>query len=376
MARPVTLVFLIDALGWEIAEHFGFESGSMPRRGPLGTVLGYSSAAIPSLLSGTRPADHGSWAMFRRTGSGGSFSFLRGLPPLPHALEWRARRLIRRWNDRRRRVSSYYDLYEIPLHVLGRFDVAQKGNPFEPGGLARETVFDWMHRKGVSYRLWDYRSDESANLEAAESVLAQGRHDVVFVYTAELDALMHRVGIFHEAVGARLERYARFLAAMRETARSRDVDLSIVVLSDHGMTDVVETVDVWGALSARGLRLGRDYLAFLDSTMARFWDGARSEDVAAEAFGARGRRLSDDELASLGCLFPGREYGESVFLADPGVLIVPSFMGASRIAAMHGYHPEDRFSKGVFFTDVTGVPAPASILGFKDFLCAAVERSR
>jgi hypothetical protein len=374
MARPVTLVLLVDALGWEIAEHFGFGREHFVTRAPLGTVLGYSAAAIPSLLSGTTPAEHGSWAMFRSARAGGAFSTLAWIPPLPHALDWRARRWIRRWLDHRHRVAAYYDLYEIPAHLLHRFDVGQTGDPFRPGGLARETVFDWMHAHGVRYRLWDYRGDEVANLEAARAALAEPL-DVLFVYTAELDALMHRVGILHAAVGERLARYAAFLEAIRLAARARDVELEVILLSDHGMTDVTGTVDVWGGMTRRGLRLGRDYLAFFDSTMVRSFGDGRAADAIRDAMGEHGRRVDATELCALGCHFPGGEYGSDVFLAHPGVLVVPSFMGSRRIAAMHGYHPEDRFSRGVFMTSGP-TPALESILGFKAHLQKVVRAKR
>jgi hypothetical protein len=374
MSRPVTLVFLVDALGWEIAEHFGFGREQLATRAPLGTVLGYSAAAIPSLLSGTVPAEHGSWAMFKRAGAHGVFSPLSWVPPLPHALDWRARRWIRRWLDRRRRVQAYYDLYEIPTHLLHCFDVGQTGDPFRPGGLARETVFDWMNAHDVRYRLWDYRTDEAGNLRAAEAALAEPL-DVLFVYTAELDALMHRVGIFDPAVGARLNLYTTFLDSVKRAARAHDVDLEIVLLSDHGMTDVVDTIDVWGAMEKRGLRVGKDYLAFFDSTMARTWGGARIAEAMGDVIGAKGRRLDAPQLRAFGCSFPGGEYGEDIFLVNPGVLIVPSFMGARRIAAMHGYHPEDRFSRGCFMTDAA-MPAPGSILDFKAHLQKVVRARR
>ena len=374
MSRPVTLVFLVDALGWEIAEHFGFGRDQFATRSPLGTVLGYSAAAIPSLLSGTVPAEHGSWAMFKRGGAHGVFSPLAWVPPLPHALDWRARRWIRRWLDGRRRVQAYYDLYEIPTHLLHRFDVGQTGDPFRPGGLARETVFDWMHAHDIRYRLWDYRSDEGANLREAEAALSEPL-DVLFVYTAELDALMHRVGIFDPAVGSRLAAYTSFLDSMRRAARTHDVDLEIVLLSDHGMTDVVDTIDVWGAMETCGFEVGRQYLAFFDSTMARTWGEKRVADAMADVIGARGRHLDAPQLRAFGCHFPGGEYGEDIFLVNPGVLIVPSFMGARRIAAMHGYHPEDRFSRGCFMTDAS-MPAPSSILGFKAHLQKIVRARR
>jgi hypothetical protein len=375
MARPVVLVFLVDALGWEIVDKFGFGRDEFSVRAPLGTVLGYSAAAIPSLLSGATPAEHGSWAMFRRSDSRGSFDFMRHVPRLPHALEWRARRWVRRFNDARGTVRAYYDLYEIPLHLLHRFDVGQKGDPFRPGGLARETVFDWMQRAGVRYRLWDYRSDEGENMAAAESALSRALSediDVLFVYTAELDALMHRVGIFADPVAARLQRYRAFLDSMRRAARTNNVSLTTILLSDHGMTNVTQSIDPWSALNATGLKLGRDYLAFLDSTMVRVWGGANAVDAAVAAVGVAGRLLSDPELRALGCEFPAHEYGDAVLLANPGTLIVPSFMGASVIAAMHGYHPEDPFSKGCFMSDA-GPPAPSSILGFKSYFMGAVR---
>jgi hypothetical protein len=160
---------------------------------------------------------------------------------------------------------------------------------------------------------------------------------------------------------------------MRDAAARAGRDLATVVLSDHGMTDVTATVDVWGALEGAGLRAGRDYLAFFDSTMARFWGDGGALAAAAGRLAGHGRRLADEELAALGCLFPDRAYGEAVFLADPGVLIVPSFMGARPIAAMHGYHPDDAFSLGCFMTDA-GTDAPASILGFKRHLVGLLGR--
>lgn len=374
MPRPVTLVFLVDALGWEIAEHFAFGREQFATRASLGTVLGYSAAAIPSLLSGASPMEHGSWAMFRRAGKKGAFASLRWVPPLPHSIDWRARRWIRRGLDRRRHVHAYYDLYEIPTHFLHRFDVAQTGDPFRPGGLARETVFDWMQAQGIRYRLWDYRSDEGENLRAAEAAIAQSL-DVLFVYTAELDALMHRVGIFHPSVGARLDVYAAFLESVRRAAHAHDVELEIVLLSDHGMTDVTATVDVWHGMTRQGWRLGRDYMAFFDSTMARTWGDDRVAAAVALVLDGKGRRLDAPQLRAFGCFFADGSYGDEIFLVDPGVLIVPSFMGSRRIAAMHGYHPEDRFSRGVFMTDAP-MPAPSSILGFKSHLQKIVKARR
>jgi len=364
-----TIVLLIDALGWEIAEHFGFATTLLPHRRPLGTVLGYSSAAIPSLLSGALPSEHRSWAMWRRANGRSPFGFLKYLPPLPHALEWRTRRLARRIADRRGIIRGYYDLYDIPVSVLAHFDVAQSQDPYEPGGLLRETVFDRFVKDETAYRMWNYRTAESDNMTALVDCLG-GDESVLFLYTAELDALMHRVGTRDPQVGERLARYQRFLERVVERSGRDGNDVRLVVLSDHGMTDVTAEVDVWGELDRRGYSLGRDYLAFFDSTMIRIWgrDRVAREAAAILEEHSAGRLLNDDELRQHGCYFDDHAYGDWVLLVNPGVMVVPSFMGRARIAAMHGYDPGHRDSVGVFLTNEPDTELPQSILGFKDYL--------
>jgi len=76
--------------------------------------------------------------------------------------------------------------------------------------------------------------------------------------------------------------------------------------------------------------------------MARFWwrgTTARDRVRAALREEPAGRWLDDGELEREGCRFPDREYGDDVFLLDPGRLMVPSFMGSRPVRAMHGYAP-------------------------------------
>ncbi len=54
--RPLHLFVLIDALGWRFLEDRKFLSDILPYRTPLRTVLGFSSGAIPTILTGVNPA--------------------------------------------------------------------------------------------------------------------------------------------------------------------------------------------------------------------------------------------------------------------------------------------------------------------------------
>lgn len=374
--EKLTVVLLIDALGWEIVERFRFCDDLLPRRGVLDTVLGYSSAAIPSLLSGEPPARHGSWAMYRYAPASSPFRWLRFLPKLPHALEWRLRVGTRWITDKRGAVRGYYDLYDIPLRTLGFFDVAQRGDPYEPGGLANETVFDRLGKDGVPYVLWTYRTREKDNFESLLETMASDNR-LLFLYTAELDALMHKVGIFHEDVRAKLAHYEQMVAAILGRAGRLGRDVALYLFSDHGMTDVGKVVDVAREVERWGFKAGDGVVAFYDSTMARFWCPPEVRQRLVERLNATGwgRVVTDAELSAYGCGFPDRSYGDVIFLVSPGVLIVPSFMGREAIRAMHGYDPDDPFSKGCFMTNEADSPLPASILDLKDFLLSRITES-
>src|SRR5439155_8113768 len=101
-------------------------------------------------------------------------------------------------------------------------------------------------------------------------------------------------------------------------------------------------VDVMATLARLRWHWPGDYLPFFDSTMARFWwRRPEAREAVREALGGLpgGRWLSPAALAREGAAFPGNDYGEDLWLLDPGCLLVPSFMGPRPVAAMHGYDP-------------------------------------
>ena len=77
----VTIVILVDALGYELAAAAGFEPEGLPNRVRLKTVLGFSQAALASIFTGLVPSDHGLWMMYSFAGDRSPFGWLRMLPP-------------------------------------------------------------------------------------------------------------------------------------------------------------------------------------------------------------------------------------------------------------------------------------------------------
>ena len=336
------VVLLVDALGWELATGTpGFAPGLGCRR-RLETILGFSSGALPTLFTGRMPAEHGRWLMYRRR-SGDSpfrgFEWLRFLPRRVRESGRLSRRLTRLVADRG--VRGYFHLYEVPRPLLARFDLPERADLFAPGGLPVDSLWDSLARRGVAWRGWNWRTPEAENFAALERRVAEGDERLLFCYTADLDALLHREGSRGAGVRARIERYDALLARLTAEAGRRGDDLWIYLLSDHGMVDVGGTLDVAGALAELSFRWPQDYLVFLDSTMARFWWNG---DAARHAVHERldrlggGRWLDRAALARAGAPADA-DWGDEVFLVDPGRLIVPSFMGHSPLAGMHGYDP-------------------------------------
>ena len=374
------MVFLVvDALGWRIAcETPGF-AAALPHRRRIETILGFSSGARPTLFTGRMPGEHGRWLMYRRARGATPFSGFQWTRALPRRV--RESDALRRMLTRAvkvRGVRGYFHLYDVPRALLPEFDLAERDDIFAPGGLPVDSLWDALERRGIPWRRWNWRTPEAANLAELESCVASGEPAVTVCYTAELDAALHHEGLGGAGVRARLEHYGALIE--RLTRASGGVDAPWVYLvSDHGMVDVRSTVDVMGRLARLPLGWPRDYLAFFDSTMARFWwRGDLAKRAVTDALAAEpgGRWLAAAELERMGALFPGREYGDDVFLLDPGVLMVPSFMGKSPLAAMHGYDPSHPDMAALLWSNRPVPEAVRNLADVRGFLEAELDALR
>lgn len=376
--KQLFLFVFIDALGWEVVQERPFLEGIARGRGPLRTILGYSSAALPSILSGRLPVSHGHWSCFHYSPETSPFRCLRPLRLLPASVVDRGRarrhlsRLVRRWLG----YTGYFQLYAVPLRYVHLFDYVEKRDLFRPGGLNHgPSIFDLLEERGLPSHVSDWRRSDSANLEAARRALGDGAIRFAFVYCAELDGLMHRVGTRSPLVDEKLRWYDVEIRKLVE-AGSRTADVHLCVFSDHGMADVHTAYDLMGRVQALDLVYGKDYAAVYDSTMARFWFlGGKAEKRIRGLLDTVpvGRVLPEPELVDLGVHWPDARFGQLIFLVDPGVLIVPSFMSAKPVAAMHGYHPDDPSSDAAFWSSWLPDPRPAAITDLFAVMRAALE---
>ena len=360
-----SLFVFVDALGWEVIREREFLADLLTVRRPVETVLGYSCACDPTILTGVSPSEHGHFSFFRYSPSQSPFRGLQLLELLPRALVERARvrRLLSRGLRRLYGFTGYFELYNVPFRHLPEFTYTETRDLYEAGGIngGQLTVFDHFRSAALPYHLSDWRQDEATNLRAAARALEGGTPRAAYVYLAGLDGRMHALGTRAPQVERHLEWYDRELRRLVDTAARQYGEVRLHIFSDHGMADVTDVCDVAGRVDALGYRFGRDYVAVYDSTMARFWfsdPNVRTTVEAALADEPRGRVLSEDELAAYGASFPDGRYGESIFLLEPGVLLCPSFMGLRPIAGMHGYRPTHPTSTASYLSNVEVPRAP------------------
>jgi len=350
---------LIDAFGWEIAQRLGFLSDALPHRAPLRTVLGYSSGAIPTMLTGKSPAQHGHWNLFYYDPEGSPFRWLRRLhflgdKVLGHRV---ARKVVKEVGRRALGLGPLFDCAVSP-RLLPWFNWVETRNIYRPHGIrGAASIFDRLAVAGVPHRAYTYHDGSDAEiLSHARHDIESGRATLFFVYLSEIDAFLHR----HVEDDAPLkDKFATYETDLREllaTARRRDPQAGLTLFSDHGMTPVRSHYDLARDVEALGLRMPDDYLAVYDSTMARFWffsERARALVVERLASVTCGRVLSDEEQTELGIGFGDRRYGDLVFLLEPGWLVSSSDFNAPGWlpAGMHGYHPDDPSSDAIFLSN-------------------------
>jgi len=353
-----SIFVLMDALGWEWIKDHPFLKEAAPYRRPLDSVLGFSTAAIPSILTGRFPDEHGRLSLFHRANGHSPFSKLKLICAMPpRMVENRyARFAVKTIARRINHLSGYFQLYGIPLKYLPKLDVCEKRNIYAPGGIPESTsIFDLLESNGTSYKTYCYHDGTDDQLLASiEADLRGGGAKFYFLYLAELDYFLHLHADDRAAAARMLEKYSAALARLHKIALETYGAADIHVFGDHGMAPTVATVDIQAALAALPISAA-DYLCLLDSTMARFWFfSARARELVTKALKEvdGGRWLDTDDLTRLHSNFPDGKYGEQIFLTEPGTVIAPSHMGVRAMAGMHGFLPSAPHSRSAFVSSV------------------------
>jgi len=355
----IEIFLFIDALGWELVQRTDFMAEKLPFRRKIEMQFGYSSTAIPTILSGRTPAEHGHLGLFRFAPGDSPFKALGKIAPLmrPKSL-WnrgRVRNLLSKLVKRLYGFTGYFQLYLMPFEKLPLMDYCEKRDLFAPHGMGEiENLRDLLEKSGRPFHISDWHIGDQRNFAAARQAIADGK-TFLFVYTAELDALLHQYPVLlDDAIRKKLDWYSAEIDSLFKTCGDLGKTLRLTVISDHGMTPLTKTVDLKSAVEKTGLVFGRDYGMCYDSTMMRatfLTPGSETAIRRAVApFESDGHWLTEEEEKRYGIHRADRSFGDAIFLMDPGVQIAPSDMGLRPLNGMHGFAPEDKDSQAVIMS--------------------------
>ena len=378
MSGKVKVFVFVDALGWAQVERYGFLRDLLPHRREIEMQFGYSCTAIPTILTGKRPDEHGHLAFYDWAPERSPFKAMKWLAPLlrPRSF-WRrgrVRNLLSRIVKRLYGFTGYFQLYGVPVERLPKLDYCEKKDIFVPGGLYPvKNLADVWGEQGFRYHISDWRLPEAENFRVAEDLFRRGAVDRAFVYSAAFDALQHDNVGRDDVLRPKVERYAESIRALHSALVEGGREFELTVFSDHGMTPLRGTADVPSALAKTGLAWGEDYASAIDSTMARFWwlkPGAEAK-VRGALGGFPGRWLTEGEMRGYGIWREDRKFGDAIFLADAGVQFVPSDMGVKPLNGMHGFDPADADSKACFLSTA---PVPGGVTRVCDYFGVMTSR--
>ena len=376
--KTIEIFLFVDALGWKIVNDHDFLTSLLPHRKKIFMQYGYSSSAIPTILSGKTPAEHGHLGLFRFAPSESPFKVLSRLNGLfKPASFWNRGRVRHHLSKLLKKVygfTGYFQLYRMPLWKLGFMDYCEKKNLFIANGMDDiPNLHDVLTAKGIDFHISDWHLSDAQNYAASEKAIEEGKN-FLFVYTASFDGVLHDKVGRTQTVAEKLSEMQKQIESLYRKAEEYAEKVHFTIISDHGMTPLTGTVDIMSKVEKSGLVFGKDYGACFDSTMARFYYlNEKAESVISELMKEfPGRFLTEEEEIRYGIFRKDRAFGDGIFLLEAGIQIVPSDMGGIPLNGMHGFDIEDEHS---FAAILSNEPLPLEINKVADYFKFMIERA-
>ncbi len=300
-----------------------------------------------TLFTGVWPSVHNVWTEFKLAQNTRNSrkdhllqQIIRSLQVLPtDELRAKSRYFVERYL-----FQSYYKtLNLVPPAAMPYFETSQSKETAQKEAVGNvRTLFDVFRDTDIQYRLIEpwIRGDKGV-LDKAKKMINQNRRcDFWYVKFSHLDHLGHRFGPHPSRFKSQLNKvdgYVEQIVTLLKRGKGR---LQVMILGDHGMSQVTKTENILEDLYQLESKLYQDYLVFADSTMIRFWFFTEKAIREIPDFLQQikcGHILSTTEKKLLKIPLDPK-YGEAIYVVDEGHLIHPSFFHSrSEPKGMHGY---------------------------------------
>lgn len=299
--------------------------------------------------------------------------FLRGIGLSGSIVDRLARSVVER---KRRWTGVGVKPYGIPLRTYANYYYTEDAfDHATPGIFGSSSIYDVARKCGrvddAAFTAVGKTSSLITDEDRMSYVLKVLKDDqdysLITLYINQLDILGHQFGPDSKEMTVVLEDFDKlFDSFLSEVCKEND-SVTVVVVGDHGMESVSQTVDVGAIILAEAaklrLKFGKDYDYFLDSTVVRVWSFTNAGDAL---------------IGELDSLFNSADFAEALrpidsvamrnttatrgWFCNGGYMIFPCFFHQSKpYLGMHGYDPTRYNSKG--FIGVIGEGRTLSLGG-------------
>lgn len=289
------------------------------------------------------------------------FELLKGISP---------RFCGRLFNYWRKKNKKLLNSYRIPPKTLTKLGLTEDG---EKQLIPHREIFQVLDEKCMTYTLDGFTSlsdlGRRSNLAISELAAREIKKGTDFIplYIGETDSIGHRFGSDIESIKPTLKSVDNILREIYHMAAQSDY--SFCVMGDHGMVPITQKLDVMKLVQKTKSQLHKDYEAFYDSTMVRFW--FYNEETKKSIY-----NLLRNEISDLGFLVDRHNcadyrlpldvlsedgkpvYGDLVWCANPGVLVSPDYFHSAQASenGMHGYiEVVEGHGTGIFVEMYSGI---------------------
>lgn len=260
-------------------------------------------------------------------------------------------------------LRADFQPYQIPLELLKYFDLTEdKLDHYEEQAFVSESIFDIMKKKNKKYF---YDTFTSLKMHKNKINSDQGRInllldnissniDLYLLYLADSDTYGHLYGPNSSKMKNAMAEMDKKLKNLIKAFTKKKKDTKFIVLGDHGMLEVNKYLDLIKIIKENtSLKINKDFIVFLDSTIARFWCFNEKSKIeikellSHEPFLKYGTIIDKQIAKEFNIPYKDKRYGDIIWWANPGVLIFPDYFHKyKRYKGMHGYNPKDENGHG------------------------------
>lgn len=270
------------------------------------------------------------------------FRLMKMLPTRPRIIRKSVNQVITKIDPAfLRKYDSNYGC--IPFRLLKYFELSQEHNLFQRNsGSYFQSIFDMIDEDyfyiGAPFT--------SGFLKFIKNELTNDiymNHNLFFIYISDLDYIGHKHGGNSKQYKSAFNEIIQFIKYLLSKSSSKE-NVSYLIFGDHGMVDVEKSVHIESIIKDLPLVLEKDFLYFLDSTLARFWffnDNAQKviEDTLTKLCG--GEWITEEEIGKYRIAYDHNRFGDKIWWTNENTIISPNFwQGELRLKGMHGYRNE------------------------------------